>query len=133
MIAAKSHVSDVYRRQADFCRALSHPVRLSILEVLRDGEQCVCHMEATLGLRQAGISQQLMILRRAGVVDFRRQGPNIYSRVVKPDIFSVLDTINATVGGSRTRVAHVHAKGDCPCPKCHGMNTIPLDRAVVRG
>ncbi len=133
MIDPGPPVSDVYRLQADLCRALSHPVRLSILEVLRDGEQCVCHMEATLGLRQASISQQLMILREAGVVDFRRQGPNIYYRVVMAEIFPVLDAINAATGGSRTRIAHVHANAACPCPKCNAVKNLGLDQLAVRG
>jgi DNA-binding transcriptional ArsR family regulator len=49
-------------------KALAHPVRLQILDMLRSGEVCVCHMEAVLGKRQAYISQQLMVLRDAGLV-----------------------------------------------------------------
>jgi DNA-binding transcriptional ArsR family regulator len=43
-------------------KALAHPVRLQILDMLRSGEVCVCHMETALGKRQAYISQQLMVL-----------------------------------------------------------------------
>jgi DNA-binding transcriptional ArsR family regulator len=50
-------------------RALMHPTRLAILEMLRDDEECVCHMEAMLGLRQAHVSQHLSVLREAGLVD----------------------------------------------------------------
>ncbi len=45
---------------ANIIKTLMHPTRLSILEILRDGEQCVCHIEAVLGQRQAYISQHLM-------------------------------------------------------------------------
>ncbi|MEW6406696.1 MAG: permease [Chloroflexota bacterium] len=45
---------------------LMHPARLGILDLLREGEACVCHMEAVFGYRQAYISQQLMVLRDAG-------------------------------------------------------------------
>jgi len=65
---------DSYETQSDILKALSHPTRLAILDILRDGEQCVCHMEATLKLRQAYISQQLMILKDAGLVEARRDG-----------------------------------------------------------
>ena len=54
-----------YEKQSDLLKALAHGSRLAILDILREGEQCVCHMEATLGLRQAYISQQLMILKQA--------------------------------------------------------------------
>ncbi len=79
---------DTFAPQADLLKAISHPTRLAVLEILRDGEQCVCHMEAILGLRQASISQQLMILRQAGLVEVRRDGLNMYYRVVKPAFFS---------------------------------------------
>jgi DNA-binding transcriptional ArsR family regulator len=109
---------EAFSSQADLLRAISHPTRLAVLEILRDGEQCVCHMEATLGLRQANISQQLMILREAGLVEVRRDGLNMYYRVVKPAVFGVLDAVCAAAGTPRPHLAHKHAKDGCPCPKC---------------
>ena len=87
-----------YQNQSEFLKALSHPTRLAILDILRAGEQCVCHMEATLGLRQAYISQQLMILKNAGLVESRRDGLNLYYRIIKPEIFEVLDTVSIVTG-----------------------------------
>ncbi len=63
-----------YEAQVKIYKALAHPTRLAILDLLRDGEHCVCHLEAFLGLRQAYISQQLLILREAGLVQDRRDG-----------------------------------------------------------
>ena len=123
----------IYRSQADFLKTISHPTRLAVLDILRDGEQCVCHMEAMLGLRQASISQQLMVLRQAGLVEFRRDGLNIFYRVVKPEIFLVLDAINSVSGKSMPRVAHKHAAANCPCPKCNAVQSIPLDQVAIRG
>lgn len=110
---------DSYETQSEFLKAISHPTRLAILDILRDGEQCVCHMEATLGLRQAYISQQLMILKNAGLAESRRDGLNLYYRVVKPEIFTVLDTLSSVTGVTTKLPAHKHAKTDCPCPKCN--------------
>src|SRR5690349_29500 len=53
------------QRQARLFHALMHPARLTILNTLRDGEACVCHLEARLGYRQAYLSQQLAALRAA--------------------------------------------------------------------
>ncbi len=50
--------SEQFEPQARLFKALMHPGRLAILEILRNGEECVCRMEALLGLRQAYISQQ---------------------------------------------------------------------------
>lgn len=52
---------------ADLFRLLGQPVRLRILLAIGTGEACVCHLEAHLGLRQALISQYLMVLRDAGL------------------------------------------------------------------
>jgi len=113
---------DVYEPQSDFLKAISHSTRLAILDILRDGEQCVCHIEATLNLRQAYISQQLRVLKQAELVDSRRDGLNLYYRVIKPDVFSVLDTIKSLTGVSSKPPKHKHANTDCPCPKCSTIN-----------
>jgi len=72
---------DAYDRQAELLKAMAHPVRLRILEIPRNGEQCVCHIEAVLSLRQAYISQQLMLLRKAGLVANRKDGLRVYYRI----------------------------------------------------
>ncbi len=112
---------DAYATHAEFLKTLSHPTRLAILDILRDGEQCVCHMEAILGLRQASISQQLMILREAGLVEVRRDGLNMFYHVVRPGLFDLLDALYAATGKSRPSLVHKHGKGkdSCPCPKCN--------------
>ena len=110
---------DPYETQSDILKALSHPTRLAILDILRDGEQCVCHMEATLNLRQAYISQQLMILKDAGLVEARRDGLNLYYRVLKPEIFNVLETLRSITGLTVKLPKHRHANANCPCPKCN--------------
>ena len=98
-----------YEAMAQLFRVLSHPARLAILSALREGEHCVCHLEAHLGLRQAYISQQLMVLREAGVVQDRREGWNIFYRVVRPEVFGLLDRL-----GGLPPVAAVA----CTCPHC---------------
>ena len=57
-----------YEAQAQLLKVLTQSARLAILNILRDSEHCVCHMEAYLGYRQAYISQQLMVLREAGLI-----------------------------------------------------------------
>jgi ArsR family transcriptional regulator len=109
----------MYETQSELLKALSHATRLAILDILRDGEQCVCHMEATLGLRQAYISQQLMILKQAGLLEARRDGLNLYYRVIKPDVFGILDAVRLVSGATSQPPQHKHAKAECPCPKCN--------------
>ena len=107
-----------FQASADLFKTLAHPARLAILSILRDGEQCVCHIEAMLKLRQAYISQHLKILKDAGIVSDRRDGWNIYYHVARPEIFEVLDSTTALTG-QPVAIPHAHSKAECPCPKCH--------------
>jgi DNA-binding transcriptional ArsR family regulator len=108
---------DLYQDRAALCRTLSHPVRLAILDALRDGEQCVCHLEATLGLRQAYISQHLKVLREAGLVEDRRDGWNIFYRVRERGSDRVLKSLSRVAGESGRQLI-LRASSRCPCPKC---------------
>jgi ArsR family transcriptional regulator len=99
-------------------KALMHPARLAILDELRQGEACVCHLEAQLGLRQAYVSQQLMVLREAGLVIDRRQGLNAFYAVADERVFNLMDLARGMAG-------HAHwPRPDvvrCPCPHCQSV------------
>jgi DNA-binding transcriptional ArsR family regulator len=105
-----------YEAQAQFLKVLTHPARIAILNILRDGEHCVCHMEAHLGYRQAYISQQLMVLREAGLIQDRRDGWNIFYRVINPQIYQVLDAVQKLTGQSRSDFNKPVVI--CTCPHC---------------
>lgn len=111
-----------YDAQAKLFNVLRHPARLAMLDVLRAGEACVCHLEAALGYRQAYISQHLMVLREAGLVHDRREGLNIFYQVTESRVLAVLD---AASGDSQLKVA-AHRPGakleNCPCPHCQPEN-----------
>lgn len=124
---------DSYKTQSELLKAISHPARLAVLDLLRDGEQCVCHIEASLSLRQAYISQQLMILKDAGLVESRRDGLNLYYSVVKPGIFSLLDTLSIVTGVTAHPPEHTHAETACPCPKCNAKSSPKLVQITVIG
>jgi DNA-binding transcriptional ArsR family regulator len=114
---------EIYEQESKLYKALMHPARLAILDLLRAGEACVCHMEATFKFRQAYISQQLMVLRDAGLVEDRRDGLNIYYRVIRPEIFAVLDSMRQVTG---VRPAAAKPKRNaCTCPNCVAESTKP--------
>jgi DNA-binding transcriptional ArsR family regulator len=116
IILEKSTELSGYEQQTQLFKLLTHPARLAILDILRNGEHCVCHMEAYLGYRQAYLSQQIAVLREAGLIQDRRDGWNIYYRVMDPRVYSVLDTIRQMTGQS---TAEVNKEGVvCPCPHC---------------
>lgn len=115
---------ELYEQETKLYKALMHPARLAILDLLRDGEQCVCHMEATFGYRQAYISQQLMVLKDAGLVEVRRDGLNIYYRVIRPEIFGVMDAMRKVTG--KIPAAAKPNRNACSCPNCAGEHEVSL-------
>jgi len=113
---------------ANLFKTLAHPARLAILTILRDGEQCVCHIEAMLKLRQAYISQHLKVLKDAEIVSDRRDGWNMYYRVSHPKVFEIMDAMFALIGQPGA-IPNVRSKAECPCPKCHPGD----DQQVIPG
>jgi len=114
---------DGYEQQAQLFRALSHPIRLRILDVLARTEACVCHLTAVLGKRQPYVSQQLATLREAGLVTDRRDGTLIYYRLAGEHLASLLDegkTVVQDLGGEEVAFPAVPEEGlaHCPCPRC---------------
>lgn len=94
-------------------KALAHPVRLQIVDLLRTGDACVCHLETALGKRQAYISQQLMVLREAGLVDSRKEGLQVFyhlsDRVTEELLQAVFGDVDAAMRSPLE---------GCPCPHC---------------
>ena len=80
---------------ATLFKALAHPKRLAILETLRDAERCVCEIEEALDLRQAYVSQQLTVLREAGLVCYRKDGWNVYYRIARLEVYTLLQMATA--------------------------------------
>jgi DNA-binding transcriptional ArsR family regulator len=86
---------DQVRAAADMLRALAHPMRLSILRRLLQGEVPVSAFEAELGLKQPSLSQQLAQLREAGLVTTRRESKAIIYRLDDARVAPVLAVLGA--------------------------------------
>jgi len=108
---------NTYRLPARVLKALAHPARLRLLNALRDGEECVCHLTALLHKRQAYVSQQLMFLRQAGLIADRKDGLRIYYRIKDRRVLQVLEAVNA-LARVKGVVAEPRVLAKCPCPKC---------------
>ena len=117
--------SNGFKAQAQLFRALSHPVRLRILDILARQEACVCHLTAILGKRQPYVSQQLATLRDAGLVADRREGTLIYYRLADDHLASLLEQGKAVVtdlegGAVAFTPVPPEVLDNCPCPRCQG-------------
>jgi DNA-binding transcriptional ArsR family regulator len=77
--------------KAQFFRALSHPVRIKILEILIGGDRSVQELQATLKLDQPVVSQQLAVLRNQGIVTSEKKGQSVRYALRDPAIEDLLD------------------------------------------
>ncbi|SRR6266536_2803794 len=77
--------------KAELFKALAHPARIRILELLRSGERTVSELQTLLEMESSTVSQQLALLRARDIVTGRKQGTSVYYRVVDPLIFDLLN------------------------------------------
>ena len=76
--------------KADLFKAMAHPARVRILELLAEGEQTVGGMQPLVGVEASHLSQQLAVLRRAGVVTSRKEGATVVYALRDPEIVKLL-------------------------------------------
>ncbi|MFO7743331.1 MAG: metalloregulator ArsR/SmtB family transcription factor [Anaerolineae bacterium] len=104
-------MGDRYEQASEVFHLLSHPARLQILDELRRDSACVCHLEAVLDRPQAYVSQQLRVLREAGVVSDERDGLFVYYHLVDEEVERLLGETLGPAGERREPAG-------CPCPRC---------------
>jgi ArsR family transcriptional regulator len=94
---------DIAVVKAEFFRAIAHPVRIRVLELLSDAERTVGELQAQLGLEQSHLSHQLGVLRRAGVVVTRREGSSVVYALDDPRMAEILTTARRILLDAATR------------------------------
>ena len=83
----------IYEIHAEMCKVFSNPIRLDILNLLRDKEMSVTELVKKSGLTQANISQHLSIMKSKDIVISNRKGKNIYYKLSNPKIIKAFDII----------------------------------------
>jgi len=121
-----------YVQQAELFSALAHPARLRILDILADGEACVCHLSAALHQRQAYVSQQLARLREAELIVDKKDGLYVYYGLADAGIVELLrearQEMACTSGHTLSLQPEPAPETDqeCPCPKCQAARAALL-------
>jgi ArsR family transcriptional regulator len=87
--------SDVLANAAEVIKCLGHPLRLRLLEALEQGEKTVTELQQHAGTTQAAVSQQLATLRARRIVDNRRDGTNVFYRIIEPKVTAILACIRS--------------------------------------
>src|SRR5262245_61489529 len=108
-------ISYLRRFKDQFFTALPHRLRISILDVLREGEKTVAEITEEFEVEQANASQQLAVLRNKNIIVARKAGSNVYYSVSDPAVFKLLDTardiFNNHLTGVRSLLEEIKAEG----------------------
>jgi DNA-binding transcriptional ArsR family regulator len=83
----------VARQVAEVLKAVAHPVRLQIVELLETHEMCVGDIVEALGGKQAVTSQQLNMMRDKGVLECRRDGAKVFYRIENKNVIKLLHCV----------------------------------------
>ena len=84
---------EIYRLHAEMCKVFSNPIRLEILNLLRNKKMSVTELIEKTKLTQANISQHLSIMKSKGIVVSERNGKNIYYKLSNHKIIKAFDII----------------------------------------
>ena len=103
--AKKSTDDEIFERQAQICKAFAHPGRLRILDLLGKGERGVSELQSELGMSKTSLSQQISILKSAGVLSTRRNGKQIYCSLAIPEVKEACQLIRGVL---RAQLAASH-------------------------
>lgn len=84
---------DILELKANVLKALGQPTRLKILELLRNGERCVCEIFPAIQEEQSNVSRHLALMKAAGILASRKEGQMVHYRVRDPQVFKLLDGV----------------------------------------
>jgi DNA-binding transcriptional ArsR family regulator len=79
--------------KADVLKAIAQPTRLKILELLRNGEKCICEIVPAINGEQSNISRHISVMQKSYLITTRKDGVKVMVKVRDPKIFEILDTV----------------------------------------
>ena len=83
----------VLELKAEILKALAQPTRLKILELLRNGEKCICEIVPALNGEQSNISRHISLMQKSHLVTTRKDGVRVMVKVRDPKVFEILDSV----------------------------------------
>jgi DNA-binding transcriptional ArsR family regulator len=100
----------VLELKAEILKVLAQPTRLKILELLRNGEKCICEIVPALNGEQSNISRHISLMQKIHLVTTRKDGVRVMVNVRDPKIFEILDKVNAILKNQMREQERLFAK-----------------------
>jgi ArsR family transcriptional regulator len=117
----KPPISQIAEQIAGPVEAIASAQRIALLLAIGHGEACVCHLEASLGWRQAYISQHLMALRKADILQDRREGRYVFYQLKDAallDLIVVAARLSGVAAEHISALIETQSNPSCECPHC---------------
>jgi len=86
----------LFEKQAQITKAIAHPLRIAIVNFLKDGEQCVCDIAEHIGSERSNVSRHLSVMVAAGILQYRKEGLKVIYKLRTPcilDFFSCVSRV----------------------------------------
>ena len=86
----------LFEKQAEIAKAIAHPLRIAIIDFLKDGEQCVCDIAEHVGSERSNVSRHLSVMANAGLLEYRKNGLKVIYKlkcVCIVDFFSCVSSV----------------------------------------
>jgi DNA-binding transcriptional ArsR family regulator len=86
----------LFEKQAEIAKAIAHPLRIAIVNFLKDGEQCVCDIADYVGSERSNVSRHLSVMVNAGLLEYRKEGLKVIYKLKTPcilDFFSCVSRV----------------------------------------
>jgi DNA-binding transcriptional ArsR family regulator len=87
----------LFQKQAEVAKAIAHPLRLAIVDFLKDGQQCVCDIAEHIGSERSNVSRHLAVMVNAGVLDYRKEGLKVIYKLKTPCILDFFLCVTAVL------------------------------------
>ena len=87
----------LFERQAEIAKAVAHPLRIAVIDFLKEGERCVCDIAEQVGSERSNISRHLAVMVHAGVLTCRKDGLKVFYGLKTPCVAQCLSCITRVV------------------------------------
>ncbi len=84
----------LFEKQAEIAKAIAHPLRIAVVNFLKDGEQCVCDIAKHVGSERSNVSRHLSVMLNAGLLEYRKEGLKVIYRVKTPCILEFFSCVS---------------------------------------
>jgi len=84
----------LFEKQAEIAKAIAHPLRIAVVNFLKDGEQCVCDIAKHVGSERSNVSRHLSVMSNAGLLEYRKEGLKVIYKLKTPCILEFFSCVS---------------------------------------